>query len=196
MTKIKTPYRNALRSKKMIKEAFIGLMLKKNVSDIKVKEIIEIADISKGTFYAHYGSISAILRELEAEYIAIISKTFEEFEPIQLIDDFYPMWLKCLKALESERDFFNVFLKSSHGNIFLKKVKILLIDYLLSNSNVIARFRSEYHARAYFAFAIGGSLVLIKQWFDCPAKDPVEKLASFLNRCILQGINSVKADAS
>ena len=51
-------YRNSLKNKKAIQKAFADLLLEKNdINKITVKEIVERADISKSTFYAHYQDI-------------------------------------------------------------------------------------------------------------------------------------------
>ena len=57
-------YRNSLRSKRLIRQAFAELMQEKqSIDKITVKEIIERADISKSTFYSHYQDIYALLED-------------------------------------------------------------------------------------------------------------------------------------
>jgi len=38
----------------VLKESFINLLEKKDISQITIKEICEDADINRATFYAHY----------------------------------------------------------------------------------------------------------------------------------------------
>lgn len=51
---MRTEYRNATRSKLLIKKAFIDLLKEKPASKVTVTDIILEANISRGTFYAHY----------------------------------------------------------------------------------------------------------------------------------------------
>ncbi len=41
-------------TKMVLKESFIKLLEKKDISQITIKEICEDADINRATFYAHY----------------------------------------------------------------------------------------------------------------------------------------------
>lgn len=63
-------YRNAERTKKWIRRAFIELISeKKTIDKITVNELAERADITKTTFYYHYDDIYAVAEEFENELI-------------------------------------------------------------------------------------------------------------------------------
>ena len=62
-------YRSAIRSRNMIKRAFIELLDEKAISDISVVDIVNRADISRNTFYAHYDDVFCVLEELENDFI-------------------------------------------------------------------------------------------------------------------------------
>ena len=48
-------------TKKVIKDTFLSLLEKKNISNISVKELCEMADINRGTFYRYYIDIYDLL---------------------------------------------------------------------------------------------------------------------------------------
>ena len=63
-------YRNAVRTEKWIRRAFIELISeKKTLNKITVNELAERADITKTTFYYHYDDIYAVAEEFENELI-------------------------------------------------------------------------------------------------------------------------------
>ena len=62
-------YRSAIRSRSMIKKAFIELIDEKDITDISVVDVVNRADISRNTFYAHYDDVYSVLEELENEFI-------------------------------------------------------------------------------------------------------------------------------
>lgn len=71
---MKAEYRNAQRSKELIKNALITLIEKKqNVSDITITEIVNLANINRGTFYNHYNNIMEVLDEIKAEVMGRMS---------------------------------------------------------------------------------------------------------------------------
>ncbi len=61
--------KNVIRSKRLIKRAVMKLILKKNPADIKVTEITTLAEVNRGTFYAHYNTIFDVISEIEDDLI-------------------------------------------------------------------------------------------------------------------------------
>lgn len=57
--------RNAKRTKKLIEDAFYKLMEEKPCFKITVKELTEMADINRSTFYLHYLDIPDLIEHLE-----------------------------------------------------------------------------------------------------------------------------------
>ncbi len=49
--------RDVTRTKKSIEHAYLELLFRKGCSRITVNEVIDLADVSRGTFYAHYRDI-------------------------------------------------------------------------------------------------------------------------------------------
>ncbi len=55
------------RTKKAIRTGFLQLVREKHVSTITVKELTELAEINRSTFYAYYNSVEDLGREIETE---------------------------------------------------------------------------------------------------------------------------------
>ena len=68
-------YKNALRSRKMLKDALIDL-LSTGISfeDITITMLINKADVNRGTFYNHYKSVDEVIEDVEAKLI----RSFDE----------------------------------------------------------------------------------------------------------------------
>ena len=52
------------KTKRAIKDAFLQLRVKKPLERIRVKELSELAQISKATFYLHYKDIYDLSEQL------------------------------------------------------------------------------------------------------------------------------------
>ena len=61
--------RRVRRTKKLLKESLATLLLEKKLNDITVKEIVELADINRGTFYLHYRDVYDMLSKIENEIL-------------------------------------------------------------------------------------------------------------------------------
>ena len=65
--------RRVTKTKKAIKEAYLKLLVKNEYGAISVKDLTELADISRSTFYLHYYDVNAVLEELIDEMFDKIS---------------------------------------------------------------------------------------------------------------------------
>lgn len=87
--------KNVLRSKKLIKDAVLTLLCTKDPVDIKVTEITKLAEINRGTFYAHYDTVYDVIDEIEDD---MIDKFILPFETTQNnLADYFISVKKCLK---------------------------------------------------------------------------------------------------
>ena len=78
---MKKEYRNVIRTKKMIRNAFTELLEeKKEIENISVSELSERADLSKSTFYYHYPDIYAVAEEFETELIEKLLNILDKIE--------------------------------------------------------------------------------------------------------------------
>lgn len=68
----KAEYRSSIRSKNLIKAAAIELLAIKSWNKITVTDIVNKADINRGTFYAHYSNPIAVYKAIEEDIINTI----------------------------------------------------------------------------------------------------------------------------
>ena len=61
--------RDVVRTKKSIEESFLSLCKEKKSTNVTVREIIDRADISRGTFYAHYLDVIDLREKIERRFI-------------------------------------------------------------------------------------------------------------------------------
>jgi AcrR family transcriptional regulator len=61
--------RRALRTKRMLREAFAQLIAERGLDGFSVGDLTDRADINRGTFYAHYHDMADLLNSFEDEII-------------------------------------------------------------------------------------------------------------------------------
>ena len=59
--------RRVRRTKALLLQGLIQLMEEKDIKDISVKELSDLADINRGTFYLHYSDVYNMLGKIEFE---------------------------------------------------------------------------------------------------------------------------------
>ncbi len=68
--KVKNLNNSSVKTKRLIKNTFIQMLSeKKEIGKISVSELVERAEISRATFYAHFDDIYSVVEEFEREII-------------------------------------------------------------------------------------------------------------------------------
>lgn len=99
---MKTEYKNAQRSKALIKEAMLNLLNKKELEDITVTDIVKYANINRGTFYNHYGNPAEILEEIKDQLMQKLADALKEGTTKNDVQSFVKTLIEHFKKNEKE----------------------------------------------------------------------------------------------
>lgn len=180
----KSEYKNAIRSRKMLKQAFIKLMKEKDVEKITVTDIVKLADLNRGTFYAHYPNTRAVIEEIENE---IINKMFEFLKEIGY-QDFFQNHAQFLYGinhyLKSDLDYFQILINTRRSEQFLTKLKKLFVDKLVSEIKLSKEIKSDPDFVVKAHFFAGGIINTYQAWFtnnlNCSLEDIVSTVCNIM----------------
>lgn len=183
----KAEYKSAIRSRKMIRHAFVQLVLEKDLEKITVKNIAEKAEISRGTFYAHYADIYAVIEEIENETMGKMVEFLNEFKDIDLIQNPMPFLLKVAHFFDQDIEFYRMLIYTKGAPTFITKLKDVFMEKILSYKEIIPSIqeREEFTVRVHFF--VGGLTSLYQDWFagkfDCSLKE----LTVSTSKILIQG---------
>ena len=76
--------RSARMTKQRLYQALITLLQQKSLREITVRELTELAGISRGTFYFHYADIYALMDQMEAAQLARLNDLMDSLIPKHL----------------------------------------------------------------------------------------------------------------
>jgi len=176
--------RRVIRTKKRILEALIALLEIKSIEEIQVREIMALAEVSRGTFYVHYDdkydlleqSINTIIRELQEKGHPIIStnKTAESEEAIkELVIEAFTEIFKYVKV--NNRFIRLLFSENSSYSFHVRFNEVLkerLLEQLTGRETIIP---SNYWMTAV-SFAYQG---LIHAWISSGMKESPRKMGEY-----------------
>ncbi len=162
----KAEYKNAVRSRQLIKNAYVALLNEKDVNKITVTDIIGRAGISRGTFYAHYADVRDLYTRLEQDAVKTILAVIEETGIFNFYENPYPTLEHNLRFLEKNKEYYRLLLTSCIGCSFIQQLSdefanrfVPLFMERFSNVNTEI-FRS------YISFASSGVRGMIFRWLD------------------------------
>jgi AcrR family transcriptional regulator len=189
----KAEYRSAIRSRKLIRQAFVGLLQEKDLEKITVTDIITRADINRGTFYAHYQDINAVIEQIENEIIEKMLEFLAEFRYQNFFQNPLPLLLKISKYLEEDVDFYRILINSNGSEQFLRKLKNNFVQHMKIDTDIPEEIKQSpaFLIRAHF-FA-GGLVNLYQVWFRGELDISLNEISLELSKIIASNAKSIAA---
>ena len=179
---MKNEYRNAARSKALIKTAFIELLKEKPASKITVTDIIQRANVSRGTFYAHYLDARDLLESFERDFIdQLIRFTRKHREPL-LVDKIELLLYKALDILKEDYETYCSLANQDFDFSFFENVKDTIIHEL------VIEYSADEEIERSLNIYIGGYIMLLREWLENPNFESMEEYVRTLVRLVHQGI--------
>jgi AcrR family transcriptional regulator len=160
------------RTQKQLENALINLLNKKSINDISVRELSELADINRATFYLHYKTPNDILLHLENELFEAIFTSYQNHD-LKNSDDFF---LCLYQSIKNYSDFSQVLLIPNVGSTFWNRIsKEIIKEYTNLWSDELPKLtRKEID---YFAtFIVDGYLAVVKSWLANGMQETPEEM--------------------
>ncbi|MCR5397437.1 MAG: TetR/AcrR family transcriptional regulator [Lachnospiraceae bacterium] len=128
--------RDVIRSKERLREAYLGLLLEKGETKITVNEVLQKADLSRGTFYAHYKDIDDLHNAVEEQLIERWRKTFKDPSLKQFIDSPREPLDGLLARIEPHKREMQILLKKQNGSNLIQRAKHAMITLMIEESGL------------------------------------------------------------
>ena len=78
--------RRIRKTRKQLKDCLISLLKTKRIQDITVRELTEMADLNRGTFYLHYKDVFDLLEQTETELLGKLNSVIQKHRAEELLD--------------------------------------------------------------------------------------------------------------
>ena len=180
----KAEYRSALRSKRLIRQAFIELLQEKELEKITVTDVITRADINRGTFYAHYQDMRAVIEQIENEIIAKMLEVLGEFRFEHFFQNPLPLLLKVSRYIEEDQDFYRILINSKGSTQFLEKLKHIFVEHMQTDPSVPESVKHSADFLVRIHFFAGGVVNLYQVWFRGETDYSLNEMALVVSKMI------------
>lgn len=118
--------RRVIRTKKAIRNAFAQLLSVKKLEDITVKDIAELADINRKTFYSYYSGVYMIVEETENELVETFEAAIRDLPLDRLVKEPYLLFSRLSAIINADMDFYEPLMKADQSSNLLTKVSGML----------------------------------------------------------------------
>ena len=178
--------RRVLRTKKNIRQAFLSLLSNKSLTHITVKELSDLADINRKTFYMYYSNIEDILAELEDELVQKLILVFEKELFEKKTFDSYSFFENLNRTIQEDMELYRILNHSDLLPHLIQRAKNALIEVFFRKYNISADSDNERYI-LYAEYAASGILSMYTKWFSSDSKMNLEELTKTAAEITLYG---------
>ena len=165
--RIKSTHKNASRSRHLIKQAYGELLNEKDPAKISVTDIVERANISRGTFYAHYLDVYDLSMAIQNNVIEALDLATRKIGFENIVADPTAAVMIGMEYLESNKDYFALFVNSSRGEVLISRI-IQFIEDRLSPSidEMFPDPKQREEVNMFMIYTVGAFKRVISSWFS------------------------------
>ncbi|MDO4468118.1 MAG: TetR/AcrR family transcriptional regulator [Bacillota bacterium] len=165
-----------IKTKRAIKNAFIQLRARKPLEKIKVKELCDLAEISKATFYLHYQDIYHLSEVLEEE---LILSFIQETEGINVLDNFNECTIQIARAFYSQQEMIDILFSKGRESILPMRLEKGIRDYVFEKH---PELKDDISFNIWLTNNIMGTYFVFREYYETCGLEMLVKTLNSFNR--------------
>lgn len=190
---MKKERRDIRKSKEAIKQAFIKLSINSDISKITVKEVLELADVSRGTFYAHFKDIYDVQEQIEEELFNKCLSIMKESNIYDIVENPYPQILEIVTFFQEHANTIKNLSCNGKSTSFFYKYKEILKKGIQESSHTIEDKETvDILDACIIGGIIDGCLEMISKEYSGNNSETAEKTSKIISIFITKGMHGLK----
>ena len=179
--------RRVRRTKKLLTQALTQLLQEKQINEITVKELTDLADMNRGTFYLYYKDMFDMLEKIEDGMFEALDEIVSLHEHCDVSQQTKPILLDLFHFIEENQEMCRVLL-SPHGDMnFLHRLNEVVREKCLKAWPDIRKEKGEADFDYHYSFVVFGCAGIIRAWVNRNCPESAEIMAEMAYGMILRG---------
>lgn len=182
----KKEYRSAIRSRKLIRTAFMELLKEKSFEKITVTDIVKRADINRSTFYAHYPDVMGLIEEIQEEVLSFAEQYLKKVNFADVLENPIPYLQLIVNMTRENEELYRLLSNSNIAHKQIENMKKLLAERIISTVEVPVDYIDTFQVEFAVRFFLGGFIDVYIQWLqgdiDCSMDDIIKATSSYIVR--------------
>jgi AcrR family transcriptional regulator len=183
--------RRTRKTKKLFRQGLVRLMSEKKLNEITVRELSDLVDVNRGTFYLHYRDIYDLLEQIENEMFDDFYAVINKYKVTELNGTPLPIFIDAFQFVAENADMCKVLLSNNGDISFVERLKSIVKS---KSFNSWAEFYKSSNTEKYeyfYNFMISGCIGILQHWLNTGMKEPAEEMAVLAERMIVAGVQSL-----
>ncbi len=179
--------RRVQRTRQILREALVALILNKGYDTITVQDILERANVGRSTFYSHYWDKEDLLLGLFEDFHA----TLEAARPTDLSDDGENLGQLLFQLGVSHHRLYKAMLGQRSGRLVYAHAQSFLADYFRDHLAPRWPAKATLPLEVAVQYHVGAFLALLVWWLDNDLPYPPEAMARMFQQLTRPGLATV-----
>ena len=186
--------RRVRKTRRQLRECLITLLKEKKVQDITVRELTDMADLNRGTFYLHYKDVFDLLEKTEAELQEDFNQLVCKHDAVDLKQRPSVIFNEIYSLVYDNADLIEILLGENGDLNFVNRLKQLIREKCLKDWMEVFRSGNAAAFDAFFSFIVSGCIGLVQYWLQTGLKETPELMAKLTEHIITKGIGVLEID--
>jgi AcrR family transcriptional regulator len=183
--------RRVARTRSLLQQAHMSLILKKDYEAITVDEICDAANVGRSTFYAHYTSKDDLRRSsLENLRRLLVERQSDALRAGDIRDRSLGFSLTMFEHARDHLDLYKALVGGRGGAFALGTIRRILSDLIRNELAATADKRSAdaIPREVVVEYVAGAFMAVMTWWLDGGAKLPPQRVDAMFRRLATEGI--------
>ena len=172
----------------VLKKAFLTLLSEKPLNKISVKELCDLAEINRTTFYKHYEDIFALNASLEEDIIKDYRRLLQEIDDKHI----YNGVLTILTSLKENLIVYEAFMKDKNNFNLVFKIAQISYEYIEPRLYIPPSLNFDSSQKVIIcSYIASGTSGIIQYWIHTGLQEHPKKIASMIEQLNLTLIKNL-----
>lgn len=179
--------RRVRRTKKLLTQALTQLLQQKQVNEITVRELTDLADMNRGTFYLYYKDIFDMLEKIEDELFENLNGIIALRGNANVSEQAKPILRDLFRFIEDNQEMCRVLLSPNGDMNFLHRLNEVMREKCLQLYQTVELKGTEDEFDYHYSFIVFGCAGIIRAWVNRGCPESAEEMSELTSRMILSG---------
>jgi AcrR family transcriptional regulator len=184
--------RRIRKTKKALIQSLTELMSQKKLSSITVKELTDLADVNRSTFYLYYKDIFDMIEQIENEMLEEFNKIFDKLrkesniftKEMNSYNSLVSFFTYMFEYVKNNGDMIKILLGPDGDSTFINKFKHAILETDPPFDESIPKVKVHYLR----PFIISGCVGVIQQWVSEDFKVSPKEMAVIITEMIPKAV--------
>lgn len=177
-------------TKMVLRQSLLELLKERSINKITVKDLCQLADVNRGTFYAHFSDPYDLLKQIENELFLQVKEALEKHQQPVMQEGVSALVLELVQCIADNKDLCQIVLGEYGNPEFLKQVLDLAHEKCVAEWSKQLSQQDRFLVEYLYAFTAKGSIGLIQQWICSGMKESPQQVADIISKASYDGLQA------